>query len=63
MIFKVTGEKGEQHLDNEECIQVFEVEINKLMEFICNKVQNEGYGIASEVYSLACGIEFNKIFE
>ena len=54
--------KSEQKLDNTEFIQVYEIEINKLMEFINEKINRENYGCTSELYNFALGVNFNNIF-
>jgi hypothetical protein len=47
-------------LDDTEIIKIFEVEIDKLMEFINEKMNKEQYGCSSELYNFAFGLNFNK---
>ena len=55
------GNKKCQKLDDTELIEVFEVDINKLMEFINEKINNENCGCSSELYNFALGFNFNNI--
>ena len=52
--------KEKQKLDDTEIIKIFEVEIDKLMEFINEKMNKEQYGCSSELYNFAFGLNFNK---
>jgi len=54
--------KKEQNLDADEFIKVYEVELDNLMEFINKKMSEEGFGCSGELYNVAFGINFNKIF-
>ena len=53
--------KNNQKLDDTEFIQVFEVEIEKLMEFINDKMNKEKCGCSCELYNFALGLNFNNI--
>ena len=53
--------KKEQKLDENELIKVYEVEIDKLMEFILEKINKDGFGCSSQLYNFALGLNFNKI--
>ena len=53
--------KAKQKLDSTEIIQVYEVELGKLMEFINEKINKEACGCTSELYNFALGLNFNKI--
>ena len=55
--------KKSQKLDDTEIIQVFEVEISDLMEFINEKINKEGYGCSSELYNFALLLSFNEIIK
>ena len=57
---KILGKKS-QKLDDNELIKVFEVEMDKLMEFINEKMNNEKYGCSSELYNFALGLNFKGI--
>jgi 8-oxo-dGTP pyrophosphatase MutT (NUDIX family) len=52
-----------QHLDESELIQVFEVEVDDLMEFINTKIQKDNFACCSQLYNFALGLNFNKIFK
>ena len=52
-----------QHLDESELIQVFEVEVDNLMEFINTKIQKENFACCSQLYNFALGLNFNKLFQ
>ena len=52
-----------QHLDDAEIIQVFEIEIDNLMEFIHMKMSKENYGCSNQLYNFALGLNFNKLIE
>ena len=54
--------KKKQHLDNAELIQVFEVEVDNLMEFINTKIQKDNFACCSQLYNFALGLNFNKLF-
>ena len=54
--------KKKQHLDDAELIQVFEVEVDNLMEFINTKIHKENYACVGPLYNIALGINFSKIF-
>ena len=62
---KINGDeiknKKEQKLDENELIKVYEVDLDKLMEFIVDKINKDGYGCSSQLYNFALGINFNKI--
>ena len=49
-----------QHLDNAEFIQVFEVEVDNLMEFINTKINNDNFACCTQLYNFALGLNFNK---
>ena len=51
-----------QHLDESELIQVFEVEIDNLMEFIHTKIKNENFACCCQLYNFALGLNFNQLF-
>ena len=53
--------KKEQKLDKDELIKVYEIEIDKLMEFILEKINKDGFGCSSQLYNFALGLNF-KIF-
>ena len=53
--------KNKQKLDSTEFIDVFEVEMEKLMEFINEKMIKEKCGCTCELYNFALGLNFNKI--
>ena len=55
------NEKLKQNLENCEIIKVYEVEIDKLYEFINNKVNNENFACSADLYSFALGIQFKSI--
>ena len=52
-----------QHLDESELIQVFEVEIDNVMEFINTKINKENYACCCLLYNFALGLNFNKLFK
>lgn len=54
--------KKKQHLDDAELIQVFEVEVDNLMEFINTKIHKENYACVGPLYNIALGLNFSKIF-
>ena len=54
--------KKEQKLDEDELIKVYEVEFDKLMEFIEEKINKEGFGCSSQLYNFVLGLNFNKMF-
>ena len=54
--------KKKQHLDDAELIQVFEVEVDNLMEFINTKIQKENFACVGPLYNFALGLNFNKLF-
>ena len=56
-----TNNKKNQKLDDAELIRVYEVELDKLMEFIILKINKDGYGCSSQLYNFALGINFNKM--
>ena len=62
---KINGDdihnKKEQNLDENELIKVYEVEMDKLLEFIGEKISKEGFGCSSQLYNFALGLNFNKI--
>ena len=53
--------KKEQKLDKDELIKVYEVEIDKLMEFILEKINKDKFGCSSQLYNFALGLNFNKM--
>ena len=55
------GDKKNQKLDDTEIIEVYEVEVNKLMEFINEKINKEEVGCTCELYNFALGYNFNNI--
>ena len=62
---KINGDdidnKKVQKLDENELIKVYEVEIDNLMKFIQDKINNEGFGCSSQLYNFALGLNFNQI--
>ncbi len=65
-IMEIDGDKEtckKQHLDESELIQVFEVEVDNLMEFINSKIQKDNFACCSQLYNFALGLNFNKIFK
>ncbi len=62
---KINGDdincKKKQQLDDNELIKVYEVEIDKLMEFIQDKINNHKFGCSSQLYNFALGLNFNKM--
>ena len=58
-----TYNKKEQKLDEDELINFYEVDFDKLMEFINEKINKDGFGCSSQLYNFALGLNFNKIFD
>ena len=62
---KINGDninnKNKQKLDKDELINIYEVEIDNLMEFIVEKINKEGFGCSSQLYNFALGLNFNKM--
>ena len=54
-------DKREQKLDDTEYINVYEIEIKDLMNFIYEKMNKEQWGCSSELYNFALGLNFNSI--
>ena len=52
-----------QNLDESELIQVFEVEVENLMEFINTKIHKDNFACCTLLYNLALGINFNKFLK
>ena len=52
-----------QNLDISELIQVFEVEIDNLMEFINTKINKDNFACCCLLYNFALGLNFNKILK
>jgi 8-oxo-dGTP pyrophosphatase MutT (NUDIX family) len=66
-LFEVDKSKEEnknplQSLDDAEIINVHEVKLSELLDFISNKIENENYGCSAHVYSFAMGLQFNSLF-
>lgn len=64
-IMEIDGDNNEnkckkQHLDNSEYIQVFEVEVDNLMEFINTKITKDNFACCTQLYNFALGLNFNK---
>ena len=63
-IVEVDGDKickKNQKLDKDEIIQVYEVEFDKLLEFINEKLNKGVYGCSSVLYNFALGLNFNNL--
>ena len=62
---KINGDdisnKKKQKLDKDELIKVYEVELDKLIDFLKEKINKDGYGCSSQLYNFALGIHFNKM--
>lgn len=58
---KPTNKNPKQALELEELIIKYEVEINSLLEFITDKISNEGYSIRSDLYSFALGLNYTTL--
>lgn len=64
-LFSIDIESQKEHkqeLENTEIIKTHFVQLDQLMPFIIDKAINEDYAIRAELYSIACGINYNKIF-
>jgi hypothetical protein len=49
-----------QKLDEDEIIQVHIVKLSELLEFISNKITQEGYACSSHLYTFAMGLKFSE---
>ena len=62
---KINGDninsKKQQKLDENELIKIYEVEFDKLMEFIQEKINKDGFGCSSQLYNFVLGLNFNKM--
>lgn len=52
-----------QNFDECEIIKVHEVPVEKLLEFISHKLENEGCGCATHLYNLAMGMKFKDMLK
>jgi 8-oxo-dGTP pyrophosphatase MutT (NUDIX family) len=50
-----------QQLDSCEVIKTHKVKLSELLDFISEKVENEGYGVSTHLYFLAVGLRFSDI--
>ena len=48
---KMKNKSKKQHLDDSEFIQVFEVEVDNLMEFINNTINNDNFACCTQLYN------------
>jgi 8-oxo-dGTP pyrophosphatase MutT (NUDIX family) len=53
----------EQELDSCEVIKTHKVKLSELLDFISEKVENEGYGVSTHLYFLAVGLKFSDIIK
>ena len=64
---KINGDdisnKKKQKLDKDELIKVYEVELDKLIDFLKEKINKDGYGCSSQLYNFALGIHFNFLID
>ena len=60
---KINGDdinnKKKQKLDDTELIKVYEVELDKLLDFLKEKTNKDGFGCSSQLYNFALGMNFN----
>lgn len=59
----ISNQTPQQELDDCEIIQVHEVDIDNLLQFINDKTSNEGMGCSSQLYSLALGLQLKNVFK
>jgi ADP-ribose pyrophosphatase len=52
-----------QDLDNCEIIKIHKVKLSKLLEFISDKIEHEGYGVSTHLYFLAIGLQFSNLIK
>ena len=64
-VVEIDGDKiyeKKQKLDEAELIKVYEVEFDKILEFINEKLKTGEYGCSSVLYYFALGLNFNNLF-
>ena len=57
----INNNKKKQKLDEDELIKVYEVEFDKLIDFLKEKINKNGFGCSSQLYNFALGLNFNKM--